>query len=154
MNRLDRRRLSRFNPVCFLHFRPTSEARQWTGATNLLGAPGQLSLWWSLPRDRLGHILDENILVQNLTDGLRLAGGLKILTGENFAIAAGLNESRLLSRGTYTGVDRSSMSVKMNPKPVQVVLDEAVTSAAFDHGAPEVARPVTSMLLSDFDKQR
>ncbi|MBL0886888.1 DUF4062 domain-containing protein [Myceligenerans indicum] len=113
---------------------------------------GQLSVWWSLPRDGLGHILDENILVQNLTDGLRLAGGLKILTGETYAIAAGLSGSMLVSRGTYSGAGRSNAPVKMNPQPVHIVLDEAVTSAAFDHGAPEVARPVTSMLLSDFDK--
>jgi hypothetical protein len=118
-----------------------------------MGASGQLSLWWSLPRDGMGSILDEGILLQNLTDGLRVVGGLNVLTGDRFAVAAGISGSAMVTRGTFTGTQRQSATgFKLNPKPARVVLDEAVTSAAFDRGAPEVARPLVTMVLADFDK--
>ncbi|MFJ3405376.1 DUF4062 domain-containing protein [Promicromonospora sp. NPDC090134] len=118
-----------------------------------VGASGQLSLWWSLPRDGMGSILDETILLQNLMDGLRVVGGINVLTGDRFAVAAGIGGSAMVGRGTFTGIERrSATGFKLNPKPARAVLDEAVTSAALDRGAPEVARPLVTLVLADFDK--
>lgn len=118
-----------------------------------VGSSGQLSLWWSLPRDNMGSILDERILLQNLTDGLRLVGGINVLTGDRFAVAAGISGSAMVGRGTFTGTERrSATGFKLNPKPARVVLDEAVTISAFDRGAPEVAQPLVTMVLAEFDK--
>lgn len=117
-----------------------------------LSASGQLSTWFELPGDQMGSMLDRIDLTEGLTDQLRLAGALSVLSGERFAVAVGVGGSTtMLSLGTPGSVSRSS--VTMGPDgPIRVEPDESVSAAAFDQGAAEVGRALTEGLISRFNE--
>jgi len=121
-----------------------------------IAADGQFSLWWSLPGDRLGAILDADELVATVARGLRLVGALKVLPDGDSAIAIGLGGSLMtISEGRVTGTPRGSASMSTSGSgPVRVPPDEAVSGAAFDRGAEEVARSLVQSLLEAFRTRR
>jgi hypothetical protein len=120
-----------------------------------VAASGQVSLWWSLPGDGLGSILDPDTLRLDVARGLRLIGALRLLVDSNCAIAIGLGGSLTsVSEGRVTGVARSSAGMSMRSTSIRVAPDEAVSSAAFDLGADEVARFLVQSLLEEFRRGR
>ncbi len=105
-------------------------------------------MWWTLPGDSMGAILDPDELVATTASHLRLAGALGVLDGDRFAIVVGLSGGNMVTEGKVTGVARSSVSFPVNSdKPVQVVPDETVSGAAFDRGADEVAGNLAEALV-------
>jgi hypothetical protein len=120
-----------------------------------MSARGQLSVWWSLPRDTMGSILDAAHLNQTVTEGLHLVGALNVLTGEDFGVAVGLSGAlNMTSRGTVASVARQSATMVMSPRPIHISLDEGVSAAAFDQGAAEVAQHLAVLVLAEFDRLR
>jgi len=123
-------------------------------AIQVIGS-GQVSLYWSLPGDGLGSILDHDVLAATVARGLRLIGALKVLPGSDSALAIGLGGSlSMVSEGRVTAVARSSASLHTGTGPVRVLPDEGVTAAAFDRGADEVARSLVLSLIEQFRSQR
>jgi hypothetical protein len=120
-----------------------------------LASSGQVSLWWSLPADGLGSILDPETLNRDVARGLRLIGALRLLPDSDCAIAIGLGGSPTsVSEGRVTGIARTSAGMRMPSTPVRVVPDEVVSAAAFDRGADEVARTLVQSLLEEFRRGR
>lgn len=121
-----------------------------------VAASGQVSLWWSLPRDSIAAVLDGEDLLQTLTRGLRLAGSLRLLSGDRFAVAVGLSGSlNMISEGRVSAMPRTGVSIGMGSGgPVRVQPDESVSTAAFDRGADEVAGDLVRSLLAAFRSQR
>jgi hypothetical protein len=117
-----------------------------------VAASGQVSLWWSLPRDTLGSILDAEVLTATIARGLRLVGALHVLPNGDVAIGIGLGGSTsMISEGKVTGIARRSASMSHSrEQSVRVAPDEAVSAAAFDRGADEVARSLVMSLLESF----
>lgn len=129
-------------------------------SSQLLGvrfsSAAQLSMWSTLPGDSMGSILDADDLAATLTHQLRLAGTINILPGNRFAVAAGLGGSLTrITQGKNTGVARHQASYRMGEdKPIRVLPDESVSSAAFDRGADEVGRHLAAALLDAFARRR
>lgn len=120
-----------------------------------LAASGQVSLWWSLPGDSLGAIVDPDALTAVVAGGLRLIGAMRVLPETDCAIGIGLGGSlALVSEGKVTGLARSSAAMSMLSDPVRVSPDETVSSAAFDQGADEVARSLVQSLMAAFRNAR
>lgn len=141
---------------------PQPEDRRWNEPRDgvLAGvrveAAGQVSLWWALPSDGLGSILDQELLVTTVARGLRLIAVLRVLPDTDAAIGIGLGGSMsMVSEGKVTGVARGAASMPLSgTQPVRVPPDEAVSAAAFDRGADEVARSLVLSLLDAFRKRR
>jgi len=137
---------------------PQSDHRRWgeprdgalTGVR--VDAAGQLSLRWSLPADGLGSILDQAVLRSTVARGLRLIGALRMLPDGDVAIGIGLGGSTsMVAEGRATGVARTAASMSgSGSQPVRVEPDEAVSPAALDRGADEVAGSVVQTLLDAF----
>jgi len=121
-----------------------------------VAATGQVSLWWSLPRDSMAAVLDAEDLLQTLTRGLRLVGSLRLLSGDRFAVAVGLSGSlTMISEGRVSAMPRTSVSVGVGSGgPVRVQPDESVSKAAFDRGADEVAADLVRSPLAVFRSRR
>jgi len=120
-----------------------------------VASTGQCSVWWSLPGDSMGAILDEDDLVATTTKYLHLLGAMNLLTAERFAIAIGLGGSRTMAEGRVTGVARNRVSVGFGGEdPVRVEPDESVSAAAFDRGADQVTRDLITGLLEAFRSHR
>lgn len=139
---------------------PTAR-RHWDGphAGALVGlrvnTAGYVSLWWSLPRDRMGAILDPEDLTSTVASGLRLIGALRVLQAAEAAIGIGLSSASMVSEGRVTGVARNSATMSVHGDgPVRIAPDEAVSSAAFDRGAEEVAASLVRSLLEAFRARR
>lgn len=120
-----------------------------------VASSGTVSIWWALPRDSMGGILDEAELTASTTKYLRLVGAMRLLEGRRFALAIGLGGSTtLLSEGHVTGVGRTSTTVNPRNGHFRVEPDENVSLAAFDRGAKEVARELVAGLLNAFRRNR
>jgi hypothetical protein len=137
---------------------PQSVQRRWgeqrDGALTgmRVDSAGQLSLRWSLPADGLGSLLDQEVLKSTVASGLRLIGSLKVLPDGDLAIGIGLGGSTsMVAEGKVTGVARTAASMSgFGSQPVRVEPDEAVSTAALDRGADEVAGSVVQTLLDAF----
>ena len=140
---------------------PHADSRMWNQPREgtLCGvrvtASGQVSLWWSLPGDGLGSILDPDRLALDVARGLRLIGALRLLPDSDCAIAIGLGGSlSAVSEGKVTDVARTSAGLSMRSTSVRVPPDEAVSQAGFDRGADEVAQSLVQSLLEEFRRGR
>jgi hypothetical protein len=112
---------------------------------------GQVTIWWDLPRDTLGALLDSEDLQEMISSGLRLVGALKLVAAERAACAVGLSSTAFVSEGRVTGVGRTSATMGHRADaPLQMQPDESVSIAAFDEGAAEVADVLVRSLLDAF----
>ena len=140
---------------------PPSDNRRWGepregGLTTVrVDAAGQVSLLWSLPADALGSILDQAVLKSTVSGGLRLIGSLRMVPDGDVAIGIGLGgTTSMVAEGRVTGVARTSASMSgFGSQPVRVEPDEAISSAALDRGADEVASSVVQTLLDAFRRR-
>jgi hypothetical protein len=113
---------------------------------------GQLSIWFELPGDGMGSMLDLDDLMAGCAEGLRLIGAMNLLVGDKFAVAAGIGGSTMLmsvARPTETGRNHATMG-RSSDGPVRVIPDESVSAAGFDLGADEVARTIAADLVRAF----
>jgi hypothetical protein len=105
---------------------------------------GQVSVWTTLPRAQIGAHVNNDVLRSIITDQLRLAGALNVLTGDRFAISVGLAGSMMISVSS-----NSATSFGLgNDRPIRITPDESVSSAAFTLGAPEIATSLARRLLA------
>jgi len=140
---------------------PPSDNRRWGepregGLTTVrVDAAGQVALLWSLPADALGSILDQAVLKSTVSGGLRLIGSLRLVPDGDVAIGIGLGgTTSMVAEGRVTGVARTSASMSgFGSQPVRVEPDEAISSAALDRGADEVASSVVQALLDAFRRR-
>lgn len=105
---------------------------------------GQVSVWTTLPRAQIGAHVNDHVLISIITDQLRLAGALNVLTGDRFAISVGLAGSMMISVSP-----NSATSFGLgNDRPIRITPDESVSSAALNLGAPEIATSLARRLLA------
>lgn len=118
-------------------------------------ASGQVSVWWTLPTDGMGAILNAADLTTNAAASLRLAGLIGVGTAQQLAVAAGVEGSMLsILDGTLGQTGRSSASFGIRgDEPVRVLPDESVSLAVLDRGAEEFARDLAAALLQKFGRQ-
>jgi hypothetical protein len=129
--------------------------RQWNqtrGAVSLgvrVDQSGQLSWWGSLPGDGIGAVLDPDDLTRQVTDALKLLGSLALLdTGADVAVALGVDDTMLLTRGSVRDFPRSGASMlQASGRPLRVEPDESVPGQALEGGAAEIAAPLVHQLL-------
>jgi hypothetical protein len=120
-----------------------------------VASSGTVTIWWTLPYDSMGGILDEAELGSSTAKYLRLIGSMRLLNGQRFALAIGLGGSTtMLSEGHVTGLGRSSTTMNIRGGHFRVEPDESVSSAAFDRGAEEVARELVAGLLNAFRRNQ
>jgi hypothetical protein len=117
-----------------------------------LDRSGQVSVWWTLPRDTMGGILNEADLVEAFTEYLRWMGAIGVEPEPRYAVAAGVAGFIInIAEGPLSTQPRNSATFgSMSDEPVRVLPDESVSSAVFDRGAPEVATDLTHKLLAGF----
>lgn len=117
---------------------------------------GQVSMWWSLPSDGMGGILNAADLATNAAAALRLAGAVGAASSQRLAVAVGVTGTMLsVVDGSLGQSVRSSASFGMaGDQPVRVLPDESVSAAALDRGADELGRELATSLLEKFGRRR
>lgn len=126
--------------------------------SHVLGArvqsSGQVSVWWALPTDGMGGILNAADLATNAAASLRLAGLIGVGPAQQLAVAAGVEGSMMsVLEGTLGQAGRSSASFGLRgDEPVRVHPDESVSPAVLDRGAEEFARDLAVALLESFGR--
>ncbi|USQ76815.1 DUF4062 domain-containing protein [Ornithinimicrobium cryptoxanthini] len=105
---------------------------------------GQVSVWTTLPRAQIGAQVSRDILVSIITEQLRLAGSLNVLTGGRFAISVGLGGSMMVSVSPNSATSFGFG----NDRPIRITPDESVSDAVFTSGAAEVASVLATRLTS------
>jgi hypothetical protein len=112
---------------------------------------GQFSLWYTLPRGKMGlALLDPDDLAERITGALRLVGRLRVLSASHVAVAVGIDPASLITIGKVSELAfRTSATIAGSGRLeyVHVAPDEAATAAALDTGAAEVARSAAQRLI-------
>lgn len=116
----------------------------------------QMSVWWSLPGDGMGGILNEDDLLEAYTTYLRWIGATGPEAELRYAVATGATGFMInIVEGQLSNQSRNRASFgSMSDEPVRVLPDESVSAAAFDAGAPEVGRDLTNKILRTFRNRR
>ena len=113
---------------------------------------GQVSVWWSLPSDGMGAMLNTGELAEACARALRLAGSVGVSDAARYAVAVGASGSLItVVDGSLPLASRTSTSFGFRgDDPVQVAHDESVPAAAFDNGADEFARELAAALVAAY----
>ncbi|ACU76283.1 hypothetical protein Caci_7458 [Catenulispora acidiphila DSM 44928] len=113
---------------------------------------GQISIRATLPRDRIGSILDRKALTQQIAEMLRLTGALGIIEQGHVAVAVGVLPEMTTSVDTFDpNHPRSSaqfMRFGQSPDMVRIEPDESVNLTALGVGAGEVAGNLSQALFT------
>ncbi|MEP9362940.1 DUF4062 domain-containing protein [Nocardioides sp. CN2-186] len=117
---------------------------------------GQVSVWWALPTDGMGGVLNAADLTSNVAASLRLAGLVGVGAARRLAVAAGVEGSMIsVVDGPLGQTGRSRANFGFGgDEPVRVLPDESVSPAALDRGADELARDLAAALLEKFGRRR
>lgn len=117
---------------------------------------GQRTAIERLPTDSMGTILDGADLTERVARSLRLLGALPPTDADEHAIALEMVATSMTVIGSIgqLGNRTSASGLSTSDEPIRVDPDEAVTIAAFDRGAYEVARPLVQQLLDAFSRRR
>jgi hypothetical protein len=113
---------------------------------------GQVSVWWSLPSDGMGAMLNTGELAEACARALRLAGSVGVSDAARYPVAVGASGSLItVVDGSLPLASRTSTSFGFRgDDPVQVAPDESVPAAAFDNGADEFARELAAALVAAY----
>lgn len=117
----------------------------------------QVSVWWSLPTDGMGGIVNEADLTAMAARALRFAGTTGVFDADQrLAVAVGLNGSMFsVIDGQLPSSPRSSASFgTMRDKPIRVLPDESVSATVLDHAAEEYGRELAASLLEAIKSAR
>lgn len=113
-----------------------------------LARSGQMSLWYTLPRDQMPiAVLDPDDLTARIAEALRLAGRLGLVHADHVAVATGVDPASLITVGKVARIGTRT-SATFARSGVRVEPDEAATLAALDLGATDVARAAARRLIS------
>jgi hypothetical protein len=117
-----------------------------------LAPSGQLSLWYTLPRDKMAlAVLDPDDLTARIAEALRLAGRLGVVHSGHIAVAVGVDPASLTTVGKVAQLGTRTSATFAGSGRLERVLvepDEAVTLAALDLGATDVARAAARRLIN------
>jgi len=113
---------------------------------------GQVSVWWSLPSDGMGAMLNADELTEACARALRLAGSVGLSDAARHAVAIGVTGSLITAvEGSLPHASRTSTNFGVpGDRPVHVTPDESVPAAAFDNGADEFGRELAAALVAAF----
>jgi hypothetical protein len=115
---------------------------------------GQIAVAFRLPHDSMGSILDPEDLTAQVVSGLRLAGQIDPTRAPRIAVGVGLSSRTMLSVAKAGQPSRNSASMSSVSEPVHVEPDEAMSRAALDRGADEVAVGLARTLVRGFTNAR
>jgi hypothetical protein len=112
---------------------------------------GQVSVRSSLPRDRMGSILDPEALPKQLAETLRFIGALGIIQEGHVVVAVGVPSDGVISVDTFD-VHRSRSSAQplgfgRSASMYCTEPDESVSLAALENGAHEVGSDLSRALF-------
>ncbi|MCJ1698004.1 DUF4062 domain-containing protein [Rathayibacter caricis] len=133
---------------------PEPERRQWgndsyqghlAGVTAITS--GQVSVRFGLPGDSMGTIYDPQDITARIAAALRLIGQIGVVKAPYVAIGVGLTSTTMVTVGTAGTAGRTSGSMPRDRGPIHVEPDEAISKAALDQGAGEVAVTLNRALL-------
>jgi hypothetical protein len=114
---------------------------------------GQVSIWYSLARDRMGAVLDETELVDDLegalTLGAELLGRLTVPAERQVAIAAELAQTTLLTCGTLTDLGHRTSATMLGAmgKTARLEPEESVTLGALQQPTVGQVAATIAMVL-------
>lgn len=114
---------------------------------------GQVSIWYSLARDRMGAVLDETELADDLegalTLGAELLGRLTVPAERQVAIAAELAQTTLLTCGTLTDLGHRTSATMLGAmgKTARLEPEESVTLGALQQPTVGQVAATIAMVL-------
>jgi hypothetical protein len=117
-----------------------------------LGRSGQMSLCYTLPRDKMAlAVLDPDDLAARIAEALRLAGRLGLVHANHVAVATGVDPASLITVDKVARLGtRTSATFARSGQIEQIHIDpdEAVTLAALDLGATDVGWGAAQRLIT------
>ena len=117
---------------------------------------GVIALWWPLPSDRMGAVVDADHLASDIGGKLRVAAGLGVVTGDRAALAAGLSGIAMAAEGSVADLNRrNSVSMGFSQREVvRVEPEDTVPVSALAHGANDIGRELSARLVHAFRASR
>lgn len=110
---------------------------------------GQISVWWPLPADNMGAVLDPTALQQTVAESLLLIASVDSAGAGDIAIAIELNSVTLITDGSLNDLGRRSratMSGAVRPD-LRVEPDEAVRTNDLVRARHVIAANIVPVLL-------
>lgn len=112
---------------------------------------GQRSAWDSLPKPGITYVLDEDDARERITALLELLDAVDGQTAPAFALAAGIENTMLVTAERLSEVDpHRSSGMRMTDAPVRVQPEEAVTAAVVASRSSDLAEEMVARLLYAF----
>lgn len=117
---------------------------------------GTVSVWWPLPSDQMGAVIDSNHLPSALADRLRFTAGLGVVTGDRAAVAAALSGIAMAAEGTVADLGRrNSVSLGFSQREiVRVEPEDSLPVRALANGALDIGREIAARLVHAFRGSR
>lgn len=121
-----------------------------------LARNGQISVWFTLARDNMGSVLDEDEVSRQLALGLELVAALlehpDLNSVAQCAVAVELDDTALLTNGTMTdlGQRRSASLGGLVRHVTRIPAEEAVLVDDLRSGSVAVAVAITRLLVDDW----
>ncbi|HVF06174.1 MAG TPA: DUF4062 domain-containing protein [Frankiaceae bacterium] len=117
---------------------------------------GVVSLWWPLPSDGMGAMVDADHLATDIAEKLRVAASLGVITGDRAAVAVGLSNVAMAAEGSVADLGRrNSVALGLSLREVvHVDPDDTVPVSALAHGANDVGREMAARLVHAFRASR
>jgi hypothetical protein len=119
-----------------------------------VAASGQVSVLFGLPGDAMGTIYDPQDVSARIASALRLIGQIGVVRTPLIAIGVGLTSMSMVAIGTAGGPGRNRAGMTMSSSAVRAEPDEAISIAALDQGAGEVAVTLSRTLLRAVQRVR
>lgn len=117
---------------------------------------GTISLWWPLPSDRMGAVVDSDDLASAVAAKLRFAASLSLIGGDRAAVAAALSGVAMAAEGSVADLGkRNSVSFGFSQREVvRVEPEDAVPVDALTSGAGDIGRELATRLVHAFRASR
>lgn len=117
---------------------------------------GVISVWWPLPSDRMGAVVDSDELVSAVAARLRFAANLGVASGDRAAVAAALSGIAMAAEGSVADLGRrDSVSLGFSQREVaRVEPEDSVPVDALTNGAYDISREVVARLVHAFRASR
>lgn len=117
---------------------------------------GAISVWWPLPSDRMGAVVDSDDLASAVAAKLRFAASLGVVSGDRAAVAAALSGVAMAAEGSVADLGRrNSVSLGFSQREVvRVEPEDSVPADALTNGAGEIGRELAARLMHAFRASR
>ncbi|QBI18867.1 DUF4062 domain-containing protein [Egibacter rhizosphaerae] len=115
-----------------------------------------ISLWWPLPSDGMGAVVDSEDLASAVAAKLRFAASLGLIGGDRAAVAAALSGVAMAAEGSVADLGkRNSVSFGFSQREVvRVEPEDAVPVGALTSGAGDIGRELATRLVHAFRASR